>query len=73
MMETPPFQKYFSAFESAVMSGNNIEAINILQRMQIDFFGYSLEQILTRKGLINSENIKNVLIEASTKASERRG
>ena len=73
MIETAPFQKYFAAFEEAVMSGNNIRAINILQRMHIDFFGYSLEQILTRKGLINSDQINNVLIEASTKASQRRG
>lgn len=73
MIETPAFNPYFKAFEEAVMRGDNVGALNTLQRMQIDFYGYSLEQILTRKGNVPVRDVDSVMEAASIKAQAREG
>lgn len=74
MMETEPFNKYYRDFEAAVIRGDNVGALNTLQRMQIDFYGYSLEQILTRKGSgIPLRDVDATMEAASIKAQGREG
>lgn len=73
MIETPAFKPYFTAFEEAVMAGDNVGALNALQRMQIDFYGYSLEQILTRKGLVPLRDVDAAMETASINAQKRFG
>lgn len=69
LMETPAVKRYVNAFQEAVMAGDNIAALNIMQRMHVDFYGYSIEQILTRKGGITSDKIVEELRRASAAAS----
>lgn len=73
MIETPAFKPYFKAFEEAVVRGDNVAALNTLQRMQIDFYGYSLEQILTRKGGTATRDLDQIIRDASLAAQSRYG
>ena len=75
MIETPAFNKYYKVFEEAVVNGDNVGALNTLQRMQIDFYGYSLEQILTRKsgGKVVVRDIDAAMEAASLRAQAREG
>lgn len=73
LMETPAFKPYLDAFETAIMKGDNVGAINSLQRMHIDFYGYSIEQILTRKGNIAVRDIDSVIGGATDVARTRAG
>lgn len=70
LMETSAVKKYVNAFQQAVRDGDNIAAINVMQRMHVDFYGYSIEQILTRKGGITSDKVIEEMRRASVAASK---
>lgn len=70
MMSVPGIEsKYVEPFVSAVKAGEHTQAINILQRMHADYFGYSIEQILTRKAGIPQSGIVKALDDAAKKAA----
>ena len=70
LMETPAVKRYADAFQEAVRAGDNIAALNIMQRMHVDFYGYSIEQILTRKGGVASDRVMDEIKRASIAASK---
>lgn len=60
------FNQRFIAFAKAVESGDNVAALNILQRLHIELSGYSIQQALTRLSGVQEDAITGVL-EAATK------
>lgn len=73
LMEVPAIKTHVDAFTEAVLAGDNVQAINILQRLHADYYGYSIEQILTRKAGILTEDIPAAIASAEARASLREG
>lgn len=73
LIETEPISGLFRSFQEAIKEGDNVRAINILQRTHIDLYGYSIEQILTRKGGVPSNEVDTALSRATRQAKLRVG
>jgi hypothetical protein len=63
------FNDYFVAFRIAVKDGNNIGALNLLQKLHIELSGYSIQQSLTRLSNVPEEDIGQLLENATTRAN----
>lgn len=71
VIETPALKPKLEAFQAAIKDGRNIEALNILQRTHMDLYGYSLQQVLTRKAGISEAEIASNLRLYTEAASKR--
>jgi hypothetical protein len=70
MMNIPGVEaKYVTPFIDLIKNGEHTQAINLLQRMHADYFGYSIQQILTRKAGIPEAGIASAIDVAASKAA----
>lgn len=70
MMHIPGIEaKYVNPFIAAVRAGEHTQSINILQKMHADYFGYSIQQILTKKAGVPEAGIAKAIDEAAKKAA----
>lgn len=70
MMHIPGVEtKYVLPFVDLIKKGEHTQAINLLQRMHADYFGYSIQQILTRKANIPVDGIARAIDVAAAKAA----
>ncbi len=64
------YNQRFIAFARAVESGDNVAALNILQRLHIELSGYSVQQALTRLSGVQEDAIKGLLETATKNAND---
>jgi len=64
------FNKSFILFKKAIEDGDNVAALNILQRLHIELSGYSIQQSLTRLSKVTEGDIAKLLEEATKDANK---
>ena len=68
MMELPGLRREVDLFVEAVQAGRDVEAINLLQKVHAKYFGFSIEQIVTRSKN-PATSIQDAFAEAEKTAS----
>ncbi|CAB4173573.1 hypothetical protein UFOVP1228_34 [uncultured Caudovirales phage] len=71
MMELPGLRHEVDLFVDAVQGGRDVEAINLLQKIHAKYFGFSIEQIVT-KSKSPAASIREALEAAETTATVDR-
>ena len=64
------FNNTFIAFKAAVAAGENVAALNILQRLHVELSGYSIQQALTRLSGVSEDAIPKLLKDATEAAND---
>jgi hypothetical protein len=64
------FHERLLLFIAKVNKGENVAALNILQRLHIELSGYSIQQALTRLSRVSEDTIPKLLKQATEAANE---